>query len=116
MSLDVFNNYECDGQLELCEPPMKKSELQAYLKGFRRDGEVAVVVVDSRGRNRYPVRRTMCVTDMGDPVIIIDVGNPENLDTENLEHTDLSDQMQLDLLGEEERTNGKHKYGNASCV
>ena len=50
----------------------------------------------------------MCVTDMGDPVIIIDVGNPENLDTENLEHTDLSDQMQLDLLGEEERTNGKH--------
>ena len=97
MSLEVFNNYECDGQLELMEPPMRKSELQAYLKGFRRDGEVAVIVLDSKGRNRYPVRQMMCVTDMGDPVVIIDVGNPGNLDTENLDHTDLSDQMQLDL-------------------
>lgn len=100
MSLDVFNNYECDGQMELTEPPMKKSELQAYLKGFRRDGEVAVIVVDSRGRNRYPVRRTMCVTDMGDPVIIIDVCRPENLDTENLEHTDLTDQMEWDFVSQ----------------
>lgn len=108
MGMEVFANYECDGQIELTEPPMKKSELQAYLKSFKRDGEVAVIVVDSRGRNRYPVRGITRVKDMGDPVIIIDVGNPENLDTENLEHTDLSDQMQLDLLGEEERTNGKH--------
>ena len=98
MGLEVFDSYECDGQIELTEPPMRKSELQAYLKGFRRDGEVAVIVVDSQGRNRYPVRRTMCITDMGDPVIIIDVCRPENLDTENLEHTDLTDQMRLNLL------------------
>ncbi|MBS6954906.1 MAG: hypothetical protein KH230_16945 [Enterocloster asparagiformis] len=98
MGFEVFNNYECDGQMELTEPPIHKSELQSYLKSFRRDGEVTVIVLDSRSRSRYPVRRTMCVTDMGDPVIIIDVGNPENLDTENLDHTDLSDQMQLNLL------------------
>lgn len=97
MSLEVFNNYECDGQLELMEPPMRKSELQAYLKGFRRDGEVAVIIVDSRERNRYPVRRTMCVTDMGEPVIIFDVGAPENMDAENIEHTDLTDQMRLNI-------------------
>ena len=42
MGFEVFDRYECDGQMELTEPPMKKSELQAYLKGFRRDGEVAV--------------------------------------------------------------------------
>lgn len=100
MGFEVFDRYECDGQMELTEPPMKKSELQAYLKGFRRDGEVAVIVVDSQGRNRYPVRRTMYVTDMGDPVIIIDVGNPENLDTENLEHTDLTDQMEWDFVAQ----------------
>lgn len=103
MGFEVFDRYECDGQMELKEPPMKKSELQAYLKGFRRDGEVAVIVVDSRGRNRYPVRRTMRVTDMGDPVIIIDVCSPKNLDTENLEHTDLSDQLRLDLSTGKER-------------
>lgn len=76
---------------------MKRSELQAYLKGFKRDGEVAVIVVDSRGRNRYPVLEIMCATDMGDPVIVIGVGSPINLDTENLEHTDMTDQLQLDL-------------------
>ena len=76
---------------------MKRSELQAYLKGFKRDGEVAVIVVDSLGRNRYPVLEIMCATDMGDPVIVIDVGSSVNLDTENLEHTELTDQLQLDL-------------------
>lgn len=101
--MEVFDHYECDGQIELTEPPMRKSELQAYLKGFRRDGEVAVIVVDSRGRNRYPVRQMMCVTDMGDPVIIVDVGNPGNLDTENLDHTDLSDQMALDFSTQKTR-------------
>lgn len=100
MGLEVFDNYVCDGQMELTEPPMRKSELQAYLKGFRRDGEVAVIVVDSRGRNRYPVRGITRVKDMGDPVIIIDVGNPENLDAENLEHTDLSDQMEWDFVSQ----------------
>ncbi len=111
MGLEVFNNYECDGQMELAEPPMRKSELLAYLKGFRRDGEVAVIVVDSRGRNRYPVRRTMCVTDMGDPVIIIDVGNPENLDIENLEHTDLTDQMEWDFAAHYRGSPRKGKGG-----
>lgn len=53
--------------------------------------------MDGEARNRYPVLEIMCATDMGDPVIVIDVGSPVNLDTENLEHTDLTDQLQLDL-------------------
>lgn len=76
---------------------MKKSELQNYIKKFRNDGEVALVIVDAMSRKLYPVHNTICVTDMGDPVIIIDVGHPENMDTENIDHTDLSDQMSFDF-------------------
>ena len=76
---------------------MKKSELLEYLKKFNRDREVVVLVVNGEARNRYPVLEIMCATDMGDPVIVIDVGSPVNLDTENLEHTDLTDQLQMDL-------------------
>ena len=54
-------------------------------------------MVDNKRRLHYPVVTQHTVSDMGNPCMVVIVGEPEGLDCGNLEHTDLSDQMALDF-------------------
>lgn len=99
MGNEALEHYECDGQLSLddLEPALKSKRLQAYLKRYDRDALVDIIVVDSSGRQHYPVITQYTATDMGNPCMVVIVGPPEDLDRGNLEHTDLSDQMAMDF-------------------
>lgn len=81
------------------EPAIKNKSLQAYLKRFGREELVDIIVVDNTGRLNYPVMTQYTATDMGNPCMVVIVGEPEDLDSGNMEHTDLSDQMAFDFAG-----------------
>ena len=99
MGFEALEHYECDGQLSLdgLEPAIKNKTLQAYLKRFGRDDLIDIIVVDHDRRLHYPVVTQHTVSDMGNPCIVVIVGSPEDLDRGNLEHTNLSDQMEFDF-------------------
>lgn len=99
MGNEVLEHYECEGQMSLddLEPAIKNKTLQAYLKRFGREALVDIIVVDRSGRQHYPVVTQYTATDMGSPCMVVVVGQPEDMDRGNLEHTDLTDQMALDF-------------------
>ena len=76
---------------------VKNEKVQAYLKRYGHDDPVDIIVVDRVVRLHYPVMAQYAVTDMGNPCIVVVVGQPDDLDRGNLEHTDLSDQMAFDF-------------------
>lgn len=76
---------------------MKNGELQEYLKGYKKDGPVSIIVADPERRLVYPVTEHMVITDMDCPCLLLSVGPAEDMDAENLVHTDLTDQIELDL-------------------
>lgn len=76
---------------------VKNEKVQAYLNRYGHADPVDIIVVDRAGRLHYPVMTQHAVTDMGNPCFVVVVGQPEDLDHGNQEHTDLSDQMTLDF-------------------
>lgn len=61
---------------------MKNSELKEYLDGFPDNVDISVIIVNSKERKRYPLIDYHGITDMGQPVFILEVGKPEKLDDE----------------------------------
>lgn len=74
---------------------MKNTKLKKYLNTFRDESDVSVIIVDPVGRKQYPVTGYAGITDMGQPVFVLEVGQPNDMDTGNIEHTDLTDQMSI---------------------
>lgn len=113
MENEVLEHYECEGQMSLddLEPALKSKRLQVYLKRFDRDSLVDIIVVDNTGRLNYPVMTQYTATDMGNPCIVVIVGSPEDLDRGNLEHTNLSDQMEFDFSQNTDLTEEMEKHG-----
>lgn len=61
---------------------MKNSELKEYLNSFPDDTEVSVIIADTKARKRYPLTDYHGITNMEQPVFLLEIGKPENLDDE----------------------------------
>lgn len=72
---------------------MKNSELKEYLDTFPADAEVSVIIANPKERKRYPLKDYHGVTDLGKPVILLEVSKPERLDDEK--DADIPGQMEL---------------------
>lgn len=57
--------------------------LMEYLQLFPPESVPAMAVIDRKRRIKYPVRETIRITDGDCPVIVFDVGEPEDLDGED---------------------------------
>lgn len=61
---------------------MKNSELKEYLNTFPDDAPVSVILSNPRKRKLYENVNTFCVTDLGQPVFCIEVGEEKDMDAE----------------------------------
>ena len=64
---------------------MKNIELQEYLKKFPDDAPVSLIMANPRKRKLYCARDVMCLTDAGQPVFMIDVGEEKDMDAEMID-------------------------------
>ena len=83
---------------------MKNSELKEYLNSFPDNTSVSIICANPRVRKLYELKDVMFVTDQGQPLILIDVGEESDMD-ENMvaaceederNADDLEGQMQIE--------------------
>ena len=61
---------------------MKNSELKEYLNTFSDDANVVLLLENPRKRKLYEVERVDFITDMGQPVFCVTVGEAKDMDSE----------------------------------
>lgn len=61
---------------------MKNSELKEYLNSFPDDTEVSVIIANTKAKKKYPLTDYHGITNMEQPVFLLEIGKPENLDDE----------------------------------
>ena len=61
---------------------MKNSELKEYLNTFPDDADVSVIIADPKNRKLYRIENYSAITDMGQPVFCLEVGEPTDMDVE----------------------------------
>lgn len=61
---------------------MKNSELKEYLNTFQDDAEISVIIANPKEKKHYPLKDYCGITDLGNPVFMLEVGKPENLEEE----------------------------------
>lgn len=61
---------------------MEAKKLIEYLQTFDESQQTVFIVANTKNRKRYPVNAMGCITDMGQPVIVLDVAEEEELDEE----------------------------------
>lgn len=59
---------------------MKNSDLKEYLNSFPDDAPVSIVCANPRKRKLYKLEDVMFVTDQGQPLILIDIGDEADMD------------------------------------
>lgn len=64
---------------------MKNSELKEYLNTFPDDSDVSLILANPRKRKLYECVDVLLVSDIGQPVFCIDVGNESEMDAEEKE-------------------------------
>ena len=63
---------------------MTNNELKEYLNTFPDDAPVSLIMANPRKRKIYEAVDVMFVTDQGQPLILIDVGNESDMDAEEV--------------------------------
>ena len=61
---------------------MKNSELKEYVNSFPDDAPVSIICANPRKRKLYKLENVIWVTDQGQPLILIDIGNESDMDAE----------------------------------
>lgn len=61
---------------------MKNSELKEYLNTFPDDADVSLILANPRERKLYKCVDALCITDQGQPIFCIDVGQESDMDAE----------------------------------
>ena len=61
---------------------MKNSELKEYVNSFTDDALVSIICANPRKRKLYKLEDVMWVTDQGQPLILIDIGEESDMDAE----------------------------------
>lgn len=79
---------------------MKNSELKKYLNIFQDDAPVSIICVNQRERNLYELKDVMFVTDQGQPLILIDVGEESDMDKDMVAACEEDERNADDLEGQ----------------
>ena len=61
---------------------MKNGELKEYINGFSNAVPVSIICANPRKRKLYKLEDVMWVTDQGQPLILIDIGEESDMDAE----------------------------------
>ena len=61
---------------------MKNCELKEYLNTFPDDADVILILANPRERKLYECVDVLFITDQGQPIFCIDVGNESDMDEE----------------------------------
>lgn len=77
---------------------MNNEQFIDYLKQFNSKDAISFIVGNPSKdvRKVYPTKNVICITDMENPCIFIEVDKGKNMDDENLKHTNSDDQISID--------------------
>ena len=73
---------------------MTNKELKEYLNTFPDDAPVSFILANPRKRKLYENANTFGITDQGQPVFCIEVGEEKDMDEKSTD--DLEGQMQIE--------------------
>lgn len=79
---------------------MKNSELKEYANSFPDDASVSIICANPRKRKLYKLEDVMWVTDQGQPLILIDIGEESDMDEETVEVCEEDEKSADDLEGQ----------------
>ena len=79
---------------------MKNSELKEYVNSFPDDAPVSIICANPRKRKLYKLEDVIWVTDQGQPLILIDIGEESDMDAEMVEACEECEQDADDLEGQ----------------
>ena len=77
---------------------MKNCELKEYLNTFPDDADISLILGNPKERKLYPVEQVDFIADMGQPVFIVTVGSPKDIDkkmSESCEEDEFDGQMDI---------------------
>lgn len=83
---------------------LKNSELKEYLNTFPDDAPVSVILANPRKRKLYSLENILYITDQGQPVFCIDVGEEKDMDAEAVTACEECEQNSKNLEGRMEIT------------
>ena len=61
---------------------MKNSKLKEYLNTFSDDANISLILANPRKRKLYEVERVDFITDIGQPVFCVTVGEAKDMDAD----------------------------------
>ena len=83
---------------------MKHSELKEYLNTFPDDADISLILENPRKRKLYEVERVDFITDMGQPVFCVTVGEAKDMDTDMVTACEEDERNAENLAGQMEIT------------
>lgn len=83
---------------------MKNSELKEYLNGFRDDSDISLILANPMKRKLYEVERVDFITDMGQPVFCVTVGEAKDMDSDMVAACEEDERKSENLSGQMEIT------------
>ena len=83
---------------------MKNSELKEYLNTFPDDADISLILANPRKRKLYEVERVDFITDMGQPVFCVTVGEAKDMDADMVAVCEEDERKSENLSGQMEIT------------
>ena len=83
---------------------MKNSELKKYLNTFSDDADMSLILANPRKRKLYEVERIDFITDIGQPVFCVTVGEAKDMDEDMVTACEEDERNAENLAGQMEIT------------
>ena len=83
---------------------MKNSELKEYLNTFPDDADTSLILANPRKRKLYEVERIDFITDIGQPVFCVTVGEAKDMDEDMVTACEEDERNAENLAGQIEIT------------
>ena len=83
---------------------MKNSELKEYLNTFPDDADISLILANPRKRKLYEVDRIDFITDIGQPVFCVTVGESKDMDEDMVTACEEDERNAENLAGQMEIT------------
>ena len=83
---------------------MKNSELKEYINTFPDDADISLILANPRKRKLYEVERIDFITDIGQPVFCVTVGEAKDMDEDMVTAYEEDERNAENLAGQMEIT------------
>ena len=103
LSTEIRERSRDSGQSEAYAVSLKKmtnKELKEYLNTFPDDAQVSFILANPRKRKLYENTNTFGITDQGQPVFCIEVGEEKDMDAEMVAACEADEKAADDLEGQ----------------